>query len=121
MTATTATPPIATAPAAATTRARKAKAAPNPKKVVNFNLWKECQAQARDIVGYKRDSRIYHATEAVILAEVKELLEDAISGAGKFTYPVNQALDIVTELQKRQLADSVAAQNYKAALKAKTS
>lgn len=117
------TPVIATAPAAVVARAQKAAAkAANPptanaKKVVNFQLWKEAQSQAREIVGYKKTSPIYGKTEAVVFTEIKELLEDAQSGAGKFTTPVSRALELVVELQKRKLADEVAAKNYKAAVK----
>lgn len=121
MAATTTTPPT-TSPAAAVTRAAKAaaKAAapPNPKKVVNFSLWKEAQSQAREIVGYKKTSPIYGKTETIVLAEIKDLIEDQISGAGAFTNPAQRALELIEEIQKRKLADEVAAKNYKTAVRA---
>lgn len=118
---TTATPPApTTAPAASVARAQKAAvktATPNAKKVVNFGLWKEAQSQAREIVGYKKTSPIYGKTEAIVLAEIKDCLEDLISGAGAVANPASKALELIEELQKRKLADEVAAKNYKAAVK----
>ena len=119
MTATT-PPRPPTAPAAAVVRAQKdaTKAAtpPNPKKIVNFHIWKDAQGQARQIVGYTKTSLIYGKTDMVVLQKIQELLDDVISGAGVFplvTNPANEAHEMVQDLLKRKLADGEAAKNYK--------
>lgn len=123
MATTTTTPTLTTSPAAVVERQQKAaakKAAPpNPKKVVNFGLWKEAQSQARQIVGYTTTSPIYGKTEQKVFAELLDLLADGIAGTATYKDSLAKAHAIVVDLQKRKVADEIAAKNYKQAIRAK--
>lgn len=87
---TTMTTSVATA--TKTTKAKKKTAA----------QWTAAKEAAAKITGYGSTSSIWGKTDVTVFSEIQELLTDLNEGTGKFVLPLDRAMELVTELQKRE-------------------